>query len=59
MAKQESIRKRVKPLRLEQGLSQRQLGDSLDRVTYGHIGRIESDTRPSLRTCVASASALD
>jgi transcriptional regulator with XRE-family HTH domain len=55
----ETIGKRVKRLRLERGLSQRELADTLNRVTYAYVSRIEADTRtPSLRTLRELAKRL-
>ena len=55
----ETVGARVKRLREEAGLSQRELTDGLDRVTYGYISRIESDRRqPSLRALREIAGRL-
>jgi transcriptional regulator with XRE-family HTH domain len=43
--KRETMGQRIKRLREEKGLSQRELADGLDRVSYAFISRIESDTR--------------
>jgi transcriptional regulator with XRE-family HTH domain len=55
----ESVGARIKQLREEAGMSQRELADGLDRVTYAYISRIESDTRqPSLRALREIAKRL-
>jgi transcriptional regulator with XRE-family HTH domain len=43
MAKQETIGQRLKRLRLERGLSQRDLGSP--GLSYAYISRIEADAR--------------
>lgn len=45
MAVRESIGQRIARLRNERGLSQRQLAEGLDRVSYAFISRIENDDR--------------
>lgn len=46
----ETIGQRIKRLRLAAGLSQRQLADGCDRVTYAYLSRIEGgDRTPSVR----------
>ena len=48
--KHEKVGQRILRLRKEAKLSQRELTDGLDRVTYAYISRIEVGTRqPSLR----------
>jgi transcriptional regulator with XRE-family HTH domain len=55
----ESIGQRVERLRYERGLSQRELAEGLERVTYAYISRIEHDTRtPSLRALRQLAERL-
>jgi transcriptional regulator with XRE-family HTH domain len=52
------IGKRIKKLRLEKGLSQRELAS--EGVTYAYISRIEAGTRnPSLKALIKLAPKLD
>jgi transcriptional regulator with XRE-family HTH domain len=54
----EKIGKRIKRLRLEQGLSQRQL--AVPGVSYAYISRIEAGTRtPSLKALIKIADKLE
>jgi transcriptional regulator with XRE-family HTH domain len=41
----ETIGTRIKRLRLERGLSQRQLCEGLDRVSSSYLSRVEADGR--------------
>jgi transcriptional regulator with XRE-family HTH domain len=51
---------RVRTLRLEAGLSQRQLAEGLDGVSLAFVSRIErGERRPSERTLRAIADRLD
>lgn len=53
-----TIGKRIKKLRLEKGLSQRQL--AVPGVSYAYISRIEAGTRnPSLKALIKIAAKLD
>jgi transcriptional regulator with XRE-family HTH domain len=57
MAKQESIGQRIKRLRLEHGLSQRDL--SSPGISYAYISRIEADARtPSVKALRRIAGKL-
>ena len=57
--KRETVGARIKRLREEAGMSQRELADGLDRVTSAYISRIEAGTRqPSLRALWEIASKL-
>ncbi len=57
VAKQESIGKRIKRLRLEHGLSQRDL--SSPGISYAYISRIEADARtPSVKALRRIAGKL-
>jgi len=57
---QETVGARIKRLREEAGLSQRELADGLDRVTYAYISRLEAGMRqPSLRALREIAKRLD
>ena len=55
----ETVGARVRRLREGAGLSQRELADGLDRVTFAYVSRIEHDTRtPSLRAMRQLATRL-
>jgi transcriptional regulator with XRE-family HTH domain len=57
--KRETVGARIKRLREEAGISQRELAEGLDRVTYAYISRIEAGTRqPSLRALREIAGRL-
>lgn len=57
--RRETIGARIKRLRLAAGLSQRELAEGLDRVTYAFVSRLEGDQRhPSDRTIRQLAARL-
>jgi transcriptional regulator with XRE-family HTH domain len=59
IARRETVGGRVKRLREEKGLSQRELAEGLPRVGYAFISRVESGQRePSLRTLRLLAERL-
>ena len=59
IARQETIGERLKRLREDAGLSQRELSDGLDRVSFAFISRIEAgERRPSERTMRQLAGRL-
>jgi transcriptional regulator with XRE-family HTH domain len=52
--------KRIKRLRLEHGLSQRDVAEDLPRVSYAYMSRIEAGERtPSLSALIGIAEKLD
>jgi len=54
-----TVGERIKRLREEAGMSQRELTNGLDRVTYAYVSRIEAGTRtPSLRALRQLAGRL-
>ena len=51
---------RIKRLRLERGLSQRELSEGLARVSFAYVSRIEAGKRtPSLSALIRIAERLD
>ena len=55
----ESLGARIKRLRVEQSLSQRQLCTGLDRFSYAYLSRVEADARqPSVRALRLIAERL-
>jgi transcriptional regulator with XRE-family HTH domain len=52
--------KRIKQVRLERGLSQRELAEGLTRVSFAYVSRIEAGKRtPSLSALIRIAERLD
>ena len=57
--RRETIGQRIKRLRLAAGLSQRELAEGLDRVSYAFVSRLEANQRrPSDRTIRLLAQRL-
>jgi transcriptional regulator with XRE-family HTH domain len=54
-----TVGERIHELRLERGLSQRELASPKDRVTYAYVSRIEANKRnPSIRALIILARRL-